>query len=156
MSAFMQSHAETAMEIMRKELLTEPSLVSGVSIREEVAQMSRILRGIHEGKENSGRRIHVPKELEGVLEKGAVWRDMEVLQDGRHIWCRSDHVAGDGAEITGEPARARSDPRLQASLHKRHLSAVLCASASLCLLPVFMLFSLSFSFLILPFWLCYF
>lgn len=66
------------MQIMRKELLTEPSLVSGVSIREEVAQMSRILLGIHEGKENSGRRIHMPKELEGVVEKGAVRRDMEV------------------------------------------------------------------------------
>jgi len=32
----------------------------------------------------------------------------------------------DGAEITGEPSGARSDPNLHASWHIHHLSAMLC------------------------------
>lgn len=32
----------------------------------------------------------------------------------------------DGAEITGEPTGARSDPNLHASWHIHHLSAMLC------------------------------
>lgn len=74
MSALRALHT-SLWRLLRTELLTEPSLVSEGFVREEkLAQMSTTLLGTQGGKESFGRRIHMTKWGQGLLEGGVVGR----------------------------------------------------------------------------------
>lgn len=90
------------------------------SLERDVNADENIL-GTQEGEGSSARSIHVTKEGESVLERGQ-WEGTR----GTLLWWVYTVLSEDGAEITGEPTGARSDPNLHASWHIHHLSAMLC------------------------------
>lgn len=72
-----------------------------------------ILLSTEEGKENPERNTQRRERASG-RERG--WRGRTQRDVGIEGRCRSECVAGNGAEIRGDPIKARTHPSLQASL----------------------------------------